>query len=450
MKKIIIAILVIAAVYSVGAFVRAVANGQAEGAVLSAEKQLLDNGDFENGTTDWTAGGGATISSEIGAPGGDGSGIIRMVAPVTDAQTWAQQIKLTAGKTYRATGYARGDGVNGYPRLLINGQVKWNGTTSNAWQQFDTVFESIGTVVALLTQGNTATEDYTEWDDVFVTEYTGDMTNAEKQDLPDGDMEDAGVVEWTGDAGGTATKESGAAVDGSQVLRVTGAAVAEAYSTTWRWTKSTTFRVTGWARSDGTCQGSILEKSWTTLWTSTISTDWQWIDVIHTSISPNRALTLRNLTCGGAGNYMEWDDLMITEYHGETVQQEKQLLPDGDMEDAGVGDWPDQNSSTITKESTAAIDGYQILRITKSSAYGWAYQSILTLGKTYKATGYYRTDGTANARVLFSNNGEILGITSEWTYFEIIGLSDGTNFRLNKYGAAGEYVEFDDVLVTEL
>ena len=80
-----------------------------------------------------------------------------------------------------------------------------------------------------------------------------------------------------------------------------------------------------------------------------------------------------------------------------------ELFTDGDMENGGVGDWEAMNTSTLTKETTNPFGGSQNLKIERVGAWGAASQTILTVGRTYRVTGWARGDGTATPSVKTGN-----------------------------------------------
>ena len=139
--------------------------------------------------------------------------------------------------------------------------------------------------------------------------------NAEK--LTDGDMEAPTTAAWTVHNSATVTKETTDPHSGTQCLRLakTPGTVAGAYQTSIWSPIGGLFRLTGWARSDGTAvprigDGSSLDR----FWVGTTSTDWQEIDLIVTSVN-----TTFYITKSTAGNYVEFDDLSIKQYAPRTL-----------------------------------------------------------------------------------------------------------------------------------
>ena len=136
----------------------------------------------------------------------------------------------------------------------------------------------------------------------------------------------------------------------------------------------------------------------------------------------------------------------------------KQLLADGDMEKEGTTDWLTQTGVTANKISGGATDGHQVLQITKSSVFGGGsgvYQNILNVGKAYLVSGWYKTSGTAEARISTVSTGFVLSPSvGEWTFFRqnILGSQvSATAFYLQGYGgSSGDEVYFDDIVVTQI
>ena len=129
-----------------------------------------------------------------------------------------------------------------------------------------------------------------------------------------------------------------------------------------------------------------------------------------------------------------------------------QLLTDGDMEASGTTAWTAQNGATLTKQATTPHGGTQTLRIMSTGTSNpLANQTILTVGKTYRVYGYTRSDGTAIPRVQDVGAIAFQGTNSTtWQPFDAIFIATQTQFRLSTSSSvSGQYVEFDDVVVSE-
>lgn len=145
------------------------------------------------------------------------------------------------------------------------------------------------------------------------------------------------------------------------------------------------------------------------------------------------------------------DDLSDSQTPGEPATG-AQLLVDGDMEAAGVGDWI-AGSAILTKETGArpGSSGSQIIRVTADGeTVGQARQVILTIGKQYRVNGWARSGGTNLPRVW--NNGFLwTGTTStDWQYFDFVFVSGHTNLSLYSSTSDGNSTEFDDVEIREI
>jgi hypothetical protein len=111
---------------------------------LDAEQkcyQLLTNGDGES-VTGWSAVNSATLSSSSVSPYEQGGALRMFYNGVNDPG--ARQAVLTAGTTYRLTGYGRGDAA--YTPYIHDhaGVTLWTGTISTSWQSIDVVFTATG------------------------------------------------------------------------------------------------------------------------------------------------------------------------------------------------------------------------------------------------------------------------------------------------------------------
>jgi hypothetical protein len=405
------------------------------------EAQLVVDGDMERaGTADWTA-----IRATISKTTDDvKSGIQSMRITLTDANPSIRQTILTAGNTYRVTGWARGDGVIA-PRVgdVINGN-RWSGTTSTDWQYIDFVFEAGDTRLSLNAQNGLA-DDWIEFDDVQVTEYTSSMKGGEANILIDGDMERTGTANWSA-LRATLSKVTGMNPK-EQAIRITNSEVditSSAYQTTTEVGK--TYRITGWARS---VDGLGIPSMWNTVffWTGTTSTDWQYFDIIL--LASNTSFRLYNKQ-GGIGYAVDFDNVQVTEYTPSMKRNEIQKLVDGDMERTGTANWVVLES--VLSKVTGMNPTEQAIRITNSGAsQGGAQQSILTTGQKYRITGWARSvDGVAQPGlwdVVFFWTGTT---STDWQYFDVVHIANSSNLHLyNKTNTISTAVEFDNVQVTE-
>ncbi len=126
-----------------------------------------------------------------------------------------------------------------------------------------------------------------------------------------------------------------------------------------------------------------------------------------------------------------------------------QLLTDGDMEAAGVGDWTIYNNAVATKETGSPHGGSQVLRVAyNGTSYPVAGQAILTVGATYRVTGYARSSGVGAPRVYVANGTTPIwdGTTStDWQYLEFTVTAGHALLGLQGLLTSAGYVEFDDI-----
>jgi len=285
----------------------------------------------------------------------------------------------------------------------------------------------------------------------------GKVLNVEKQIIADGDMEAADTSDWNAGNSATLTKESGAAEDGDRVLKVAynGTTNPFAYQAQ---VVGKTYRVTGWARGDGTAYPVYSDSGYTT-WAGTTSTEWQRFDIVYEVVGGIQARLYAKTSSSG---YTEWDDLVFVEHVGKTTNAEQQLLADGDMEAADTSSWAFSCSGTggsNSKVAGAAEDGNQVIEVTRTGTSGYCYvrQAILTLGKTYRVTGWVKSDEVSVPRILMGN-GLAVGSywngttsTAEWQWADFVGQpSNNTSLYLGTTDLLTDgFVEFDDITVTE-
>lgn len=129
------------------------------------------------------------------------------------------------------------------------------------------------------------------------------------------------------------------------------------------------------------------------------------------------------------------------------------LLIDGDMEAGDVSTWNVGFNATLTKETTNPHGGSNVLRIAYTDHdYPFATQTILTSGKTYRARGYARSDGSTIPR---AGTGSVTNLwtgttSTDWQAFDFTFASTSTSFLIQSNYAGTGYAEFDDVSVVQL
>ena len=149
-------------------------------------------------------------------------------------------------------------------------------------------------------------------------------------------------------------------------------------------------------------------------------------------------------------NYMDKADVWLDMSTQTAIPNRTNLLVDGDMEAAGVGAWHPINS-TVTKEAGTRTGGHgtQVLRVAYLAAGStYAYQSILTIGKTYRVAGWARGDGTFKP-LIYDGAGHVwTGTTStDWQYFDVLRTAGHAWLGFWTDANAAGYVEFDDISV---
>lgn len=138
---------------------------------------------------------------------------------------------------------------------------------------------------------------------------------------------------------------------------------------------------------------------------------------------------------------------------GSAVYEAGYLLADGDMETSGVGAWTAGNNATLTKDTTSPYEGSQCLRIAyNGTTTPYAYQSVLTAGKTYKISGRARGDGTYYPFLDASGAPQFwTGTTStSWQSFDEIFTVTAAVISLATNASGTGYVEFDDIKIIEI
>lgn len=144
--------------------------------------------------------------------------------------------------------------------------------------------------------------------------------------LVDGNMEAATTAAWTQIGGDTLSKEAVGAKEGTRWIKVTKTTPATpyAYATQVCLTNGNTYRITGWAKSDGTLLPEVWAGGAIISWIGTASTDWQWFDITVVADGVRFYLGWSSTTNGYVGfddvkiypqNVTQWTDLSGNGYH---------------------------------------------------------------------------------------------------------------------------------------
>lgn len=267
--------------------------------VASSSSELLVDGNMEAvGTTAWTAYSSAVLSKEGDAH--SGSQCLRITHGGTNNPGCSQAV-LTSGTYYHVTGWARGDGSLGTPKVTNGTNTYWTGTNSTSWQYFDVTYAATASNSAFF-GSNLSGAGYVEFDDCSAIESASILN--------DGDMESAGVTAWALTGSPTVTKDA-SAHSGTQSLKIVLSASAEGvYQTVL--TTGKYYRITGWMKSDGTAYPYIACSI--TLFLGSLSTDWQYFDFVFPAATT--ALGFRG--SGVATTYVFFDDITVTEVRANT------------------------------------------------------------------------------------------------------------------------------------
>ena len=264
----------------------------------------------------------------------------------------------------------------------------------------------------------------------------------------DGDMEAAGVTNWTVVAAATLTK-TGTPHGGLRCLRIARSTTTNPGARQSTLLIGSKYRIIGYARSDGFASPA-LNGGGLRQWTGTTSTGWQAIDVTFYSCAANY-FDLYSLTSTGT-QYTEWDDIIVHELF--PLDDFSNKIVDGYMEAAGIASWTAQNNAALTKETTTPYEGTQVLRVARNGINNpSASQNILVNGCNYRLTGWCRGDGTAVPQIWMGGVLIWVGTTSVlWQSISILGGygSDGLVKLGSNATVNGKYVDYDYIRVSQL
>jgi hypothetical protein len=355
----------------------------------------------------YTSHNSAILSKETTTPQ-EGSQYLRVTYNAV-SNPYARQVLFTLSNTYRIRGYARGDGT--YSAAIgYGGSIAWTSTTSTSWQAFDVVVVPTAATDLRLYSLATGT-GYAEFDAVEVI----DETEA--------------TVAWLPINSPIATKETDSPYEGSQWLKLAYNGTANPYVYQSIATAGVTYRVVGVAKGDGTFAPSI-EQGATVLWVGTSSTSWQTFDITWVAAGSNVVRFKGNMSASG---FVGFDAIEVID------------------ETEACAAWTSGLNAILSKGSTSPYEGQQVLRVEYGGSNNpYAYQSILTIGKTYRIRGRARSDGTFSPAVGNYVVGIWSGNTStSWQTFEEVFVAQDAIINFNCYATAAGYCEFDAIEVID-
>jgi hypothetical protein len=380
-----------------------------DGNFETALTDIITDGDFEAaGTTNWTAS-SCTLSKEPGArTGGSGTQILRITKTSASTGTGFQTPSITAFNSYRATGWARGDGISSYPEFDLS-VTEWTGTTSNSWQYFDVIVENPSFVKLKVVGGTTG--GYTEWDDFKIEDQNG-------------------VWEWVTN-GITVSRESSDLPGSNTLMRI--------------WHDSSTrlkqdniltagnrYTITGWARASGI--GSEYPRVYhdsTVIWTGTNSTSWQEIKLTFYANSHDIWIDAYNTS--GATEYCEFDNISIKDELGTY--------------------WKFSGTGAALRVSSDLPNSNTSMEITIGSGSPRVYNKISLgeeIGKSYNVTGWAKSDGSGTPYIKVDDTNTTLwtGTTStNWQYIDETFVCSAVGQAISLYisGSTGDSVQYDNI-----
>jgi hypothetical protein len=397
---------------------------------VNQELQELVDGDMEKATfADWTAGGGATLSKEMNAAV-DGSRVLRV-----RGASWcsASQGTLTPGDMYRVTGWVRGDGGTGRP--VVGGlDTPWYGEAIADWQYFDITGVPISPFTLTLYQIGNGGNDYAEFDDIMITEYTPPIVNNEEGLLVDGDM--VGTGAW-GLQDGSSITGGKMVIDGTQTTVQTNfqAGIVDI---------GTQYKIEFEVSNYGA--GFMLPRAGNTANGTTRTANGFYSEVIEAAGNETVYIVYSADFVG------KIDNVFVTEYTPPMFNDNVQEVTDGDMELGGTVNWAPGNSATLTKPAGWVDDGSQVLRVAHGGADNpYALQSVADVDKIYRITGWVRSDETAIPKLYWGGATLIwtgVNTHANWQYFDEITTATSVALYLFNTLVVAGYSEWDDVFVT--
>lgn len=162
--------------------------------------------------------------------------------------------------------------------------------------------------------------------------------------------------------------------------------------------------------------------------------------------------TTENITAFNSSGF----DASSIVWDWRSTKGQSNRLADGDMESTGITSWLLWAVPNTTKETTSPHSGLRNLKIAyNGSVSPFAFQeNMFVAGKTYRVTGWVRSDGSKVGRVLIGTAGGRIfwdsSTSTNWQFFDIVAtitFTSGFNLGLQLLASDAGYVEFDDVKV---
>jgi hypothetical protein len=262
------------------------------------------------GTSAWSVLGSTVLSKEADAY--EGAQCLRSTLGSGPGTTVAYQLGLTSGIRYRIAGAMRSP----YGALIQiqAGSVTAISSSASGWVS-DTGEATASSSALRIALGSTIqTGEYSEADALTVEAMsisaispTASSTQTTTV-LNDGNMEKSGVTDWTAGSSAVLTKETGTPHGGNQVLRIAYNGVNNPYASQTVLTIGRTYRIHGWARSDGSSAPRVFLTGNGYVWSGAVDTNWQEFDVEVVA-----AGTTVRLVAIAASGHAEFDDVTIVD-----------------------------------------------------------------------------------------------------------------------------------------
>jgi hypothetical protein len=261
---------------------------------------------------------------------------------------------------------------------------------------------------------------------------------------------------WTANDAALLSKQNSDPKVGLRNLRVTYGGTFAPSASQDLLTVGVKYKLTGYYRGDGSSAIPRVRCGAPYISIGTSSNTWQAFDVTFVAEGDN--IGLYNYSSAG---YTEFDDLELTLVDesllfDHDMEREWGILEDGDCESLNTTSWS-SSSATLSKQTTDPKIGRRYLRVTpSSSSNGRAKQNILISGKTYRITGWARTDGTATKKAAISPNGvsnyvwEGTEAITTWEYFDVLFIAETAEIGFHALNTSAGYTEFDDLKVEYL
>ncbi|MBU0716024.1 MAG: carbohydrate binding domain-containing protein, partial [Verrucomicrobia bacterium] len=388
---------------------------------------LVENGDFEQGTTNWhSQQNGQVLAISSNAPL-SGNSSLKVTMPgivMTEGICSSVGCPVEKGKTYIASAYVKCDpDQQGKVKICLLG-TKGGWTYANQVTELNSGWQKISVTKTITEDNETLYIAVLTWEVLAINLYVDRIELMEVKDYKtvyNGDFE-LGTAGWGSQQSGQVLTNSPCALSGNLSLKVTtpGIKITEGICSRvgYQVEKGKTYIASAYVKCDPSQQGKVkiclagTKGGWTYAnQVAELGTFWQKISVTKTITATNESLHIAVLT---------WDTPQAINLYVDRIElmevKDYEMVYNGDFEQDMTG-WGSQQNGQVLALSPYALSGNLSLKVTTPgivptegicSSVGYQVEK----GKTYTASACVRCDPSQQGKVRIC----LAGTKGGWTY----------------------------------